>query len=64
MVLKAEMENSVNNGTSFSMLSYMQVFDENNSVLHWDYNSEQLLFMLHDKIGNKWANIGQQLEGR
>lgn len=39
MLLKVEMENNVNNGTYILILSYMEVFDQNNSVFHWDYDS-------------------------
>lgn len=33
-------------------------------MLHWDYQAEQMMFVLHDKLGNKWATIGHQLNNR
>jgi hypothetical protein len=42
----------------------MEVFDKNKEVLHWDYESEIQMFLLHDQMGNKWASIGQKLKNR
>ena len=42
----------------------MEVFDKNNMILNWDYESEIQMFLLHDQMGNKWANIGQKLKNR
>jgi hypothetical protein len=61
---RAETGNNANNGKAFLMCRYMEVFDENKEVLHWDYQAEQMMFVLHDKLGNKWAAIGQQLNNR
>ena len=33
-------------------------------MLHWDYEAEHMMLILHDKLGNKWAAIGQKLNNR
>lgn len=39
MELKEEMESNVNKGMAIFLYRYMEVFDNNHEVLHWDYQT-------------------------
>lgn len=45
-------------------LRYTTHIDTSHPRDDWDYQEEQIMFELHNELGNKWAIIGNKLGGK
>ena len=49
---------------NFIRFRYTTHIDPEHPKEDWDYEQEQIMFNLHNELGNKWAVIGLKLGGK
>ena len=58
------MESNAKKGEIFLIFRYQERFNHFDENAHWTLEEENLMFSLHDQIGNKWAIISKNMCGR